>query len=145
VTPELSTYRVVAVPNPFREERVIFDCPSSKSIAGAIEEIEARKYPSTSYTAWIGPHEIRSDKFNRIFPNGGTTVYLKAQLHIPAAPFVPLLGVLGAKIFAAVLTTILTSALSFLVNMLFAPSPPEISAPDRPNEATAQTAYSQGS
>jgi len=50
VTPELSTYRVVAVPNPFREERVIFDCPSSKSIAGAIEEIEARKYPSTSYT-----------------------------------------------------------------------------------------------
>lgn len=138
MTPELSTYRVVAVPNPFREERVIFDCPCNKSIAGAIQEIELKNGFATSYTAWIGPHEISSENFNRIYPNGGTTLYLKATLHLPvtAALATALGGTLLAKVAASIIVAVITSALSFLVNMLFAPSPPEISSPDRPNEAT---------
>ena len=130
------TFTVVARADPFSEKLTEFKCHRGATIADVIALLPGNPLPHSVCIAWIGPHEIKHELFGVVRPNAGTTLYIKANLAIPAAAVAAYLGtsLLVANIIIAVATTLITTALSFLMNMLFAPTPPELKR--YPNEPT---------
>jgi len=136
IAPAPTTYRVIARPSPFSERTVAFDLSPDQTVADAIERASA--FPGMTYQAWIHDSPLNGALHHRIRPNAGATLYLKPTLHDPASLVALTATALSvstatATIIVNVGLALISTALSLITSLLFAPKAPEIARnPDEP-------------
>ena len=122
------TFRVVASPSPFMQAHTEFELPHGASIRDALELAQPDPLLRGKAIAWIGGHEINGEHFENIRPNAGTTLYIKCSPSDPVSLGVALgISTFWANVIISVGFSLVSTLVSFVISMVFAPAPPEIS------------------
>lgn len=128
-----NSFKVIAAPHPFEQRHIETFYPHGMTLQEVIEDLQPDPGLREFVAVFIGPHYIEPELYGKVRPNAGVEVYIRATTGVSAV--VAVIAAVAAEaavtylaltgFMATVVGALISTAITMVGNMLFAPSAPK--------------------